>query len=364
MKKNYPPVYYSDYLELNKILDSQHPKSLEYEGQMAHEEMLFIIVHQAYELWFKQILHELNSIIDIFSEDYINEKNIGIAVSRLKRVIEIQKLLIGQLHILETMTPLDFLEFRDFLLPASGFQSYQFRILENKLGLKPQQRKLFDKSAYHSRLSKEHQTLILQAEKEPSLFELVDSWLARTPFLDFSGFNFWEAYQKAVEKVLSHDREIIKSNPILTEQEKIHELAAFERTAQTFAALFDETKHNALMKKGKRRLSHKSLQAALLINLYRDEPILQLPFNFLTSLVDIDELLTTWRYRHALMVQRMIGTKIGTGGSSGHQYLKSTAESHKIFSDLTEIATFLIPRSQLPELPERLNKNLGFYYAK
>ncbi len=118
------------------------------------------------------------------------------------------------------------------------------------------------------------------------------------------------------------------------------------------------------MKKGKRRLSHKSLQAALLINLYRDEPILQLPFNFLTSLVDIDELLTTWRYRHALMVQRMIGTKIGTGGSSGHQYLKSTAESHKIFSDLTEIATFLIPRSQLPELPERLNKNLGFYYAK
>lgn len=364
MKKIYPPVYYSDYLELNNILNSQHARSLEYSGRMAHEEMLFIIVHQAYELWFKQILHEIDSVIAIFSQEYINEKDIGISVSRLKRIVEIQKLLIEQLRVLETMTPLDFLEFRDYLVPASGFQSYQFRLIENKLGLKPAQRKSFDRRAYYSRLSTEHQKLIRKAEQTPNLFDLLDSWLARTPFLDFAGFNFWQAYRDAVDKMLQHDRQIIETNPILSEAERKNEIAAFERTENTFAALFDEKKHKDLVKKGKRRLSHQALLAALLINLYRDEPILQLPFNLLTTLIEIDESWTTWRYRHALMVQRMIGTKIGTGGSSGHNYLRTTAESHKVFSDLTEIATYLIPRAELPELPEPLKKNLGFYYSK
>jgi len=364
MKDTFPPVYYSDYLGLDKILNSQHLKSQEYTSQAAHEEMLFIIVHQAYELWFKQILHDLDSIVAIFSSDYVNEKNVGTAVARLKRIIEIQKLLIDQLHILETMAPIDFLEFRDYLVPASGFQSYQFRMIENKLGLRPERRKLFDKAVYHSRLSEEHRELIVASEKEPNLFDLVNSWLERTPFLDFHGYNFWNDYRAAVENVLHHDRDIISSNPILSEKEKESELTALAETENAFAALFDESKHNALMKKGFRRLSHKATQAALLINLYRDEPILQLPFSFLTALIEIDELWTAWRHRHALMVQRMIGTKIGTGGSSGHAYLKVTADSHKVFRDFTEMSTFLIPRAQLPQLPQELKKNLGFYYAK
>ena len=98
--------------------------------------------------------------------------------------------------------------------------------------------------------------------------------------------------------------------------------------------------------------SEGDLQAALLINLYRDEPILHLPFRFLSLLVDIDEQFTHWRYRHALMVQRMIGTKIGTGGSSGHGYLRKAAEKNKVFTDLVNLSTFLIPRSALPALPQ------------
>ncbi len=109
MKKTIPPLYYSDYLKLDQILNSQHPKSLEYGGKLAHDEVLFIIVHQAYELWFKQILHELDSVIEIFEGDYVNEKDVGISVARLRRITEIQKLLVDQIGILETMTPLDFL---------------------------------------------------------------------------------------------------------------------------------------------------------------------------------------------------------------------------------------------------------------
>ena len=118
----------------------------------------------------------------------------------------------------------------------------------------------------------------------------------------------------------------------------------------------------SLIKKGEKRLSHKSTKAALLIFLYRDEPILHSPFNLLSRLMDIDELFTSWRQRHAMMVHRMIGGKIGTGGSSGHKYLKSTSDKHKIFSDLSDLSTFFIKRSSLPALPENIKKRLGYSF--
>jgi tryptophan 2,3-dioxygenase len=223
---------------------------------------------------------------------------------------------------------------------------------------------MFDKSAYYSRLSPEHQKLILKTETEPTLFELMEKWLERTPFLDFDGYHFWEQYRQAVESMLQNDRAIIKNNPTLTDEEKREQLQDFVQTQKSFAAISDSELHNDLIKKGHRRLSHRATQAALLIHLYRDEPILHMPFSFLTALIEMDELLTAWRQRHALMVQRMIGTKIGTGGSSGYHYLKMTAESHKIFSDLTNLSTYLIPRSQLPKLPVEVERKLGFYYSK
>ena len=106
---------------------------------------------------------------------------------------------------------------------------------------------------------------------------------------------------------------MIVDNPVLGAEEREAQLRMFDRLAAHFDALFDREKHEALIAKGERRISHKAFLAALLINLYRDEPILHLPFRFLTNLMDVDETLTTWRYRHALMVSRMIGGRIGTG---------------------------------------------------
>ena len=109
-----------------------------------------------------------------------------------------------------------------------------------------------------------------------------------------------------------------------------------------------------------RHFSRRALQAALLINLYRDEPILHLPFQLLALLADIERNFTTWRQRHAQMVMRMIGTRIGTGGSSGHEYLDRTAERHRVFADLSALASFYIPRSALPKLPPEVRSRMGF----
>lgn len=362
MDKPYPPLYYSDYLQLDRLLDSQHRKSEEY-GRPAHDELLFIIVHQAYELWFKQILFEVDSIITLLSADRVEERHIGTCVSRLRRVTEIQKVLIDQLRILETMTPLDFLEFRDYLFPASGFQSIQFRMLENRLGLKSEARLRYNNAAYHSRVSDEHRAQLIAAEAQCTLFDAVERWLERTPFLESDSFRFWESYRTAVGDMLARDRRVIETNPNLGDEETAQQLRELEATAEHFAVVFDAERHAAMCAEGKWRLSHRATLAALFISLYRDQPILAMPYRLIEVLVDIDELMTTWRYRHALMVHRMIGTKIGTGGSSGYQYLKNTAENHRVFGDLTNLSTFLIPRTALPELPDTLRERLGFVHG-
>ena len=127
-RKDRAPVYYSDYLQLDKILNAQQPESGK-EGIRADDEMLFIIIHQAYELWFKQIIHELNIVRQIFRQDNIpnNSPDVYNSVHRLKRICGILELAVMQMGVLETMTPLDFLDFRDLLRPASGFQSIQFK---------------------------------------------------------------------------------------------------------------------------------------------------------------------------------------------------------------------------------------------
>ncbi len=362
MKKSYPSIYYSDYLELEKLLSSQKPKSDEY-GKHAHDEMLFIIVHQAYELWFKQILHELGSVNKMFTDEIVDERSMGVAVSRIQRITEIQKLLTDQLRVLETMTPLDFLEFRDFLIPASGFQSFQFRLIESKLGLNDEQRIKYNNIDYLKTLSDEHQKLIRETVQQKSLFELVQNWLERMPFLDYKGFNFWNEYKSSVEKILEDDRQIILNNKTFTESKREVQLKQNETTKEHFAALFDESKHNQLMKEGLKKLSARATLSVLFINLYRDEPILHMPFRFLNLLVEMDELFTEWRYRHALMVHRMIGAKIGTGGSSGHQYLMATVDKHRVFIDLFNLSTYLIPRSEIPKLSKELIGELGFTFT-
>ena len=360
-EKPFKSQYYKDYLGLNKILDSQNLISDEFD-QHAHDEMLFIVTHQVYELWFKQIIYELDSILRMFSVKNIDESNIGTSISRLNRIIEIQKILVDQIRVLETMTPMDFLDFRDFLVPASGFQSVQFRKIENKLGLLSEKRYSYGGENYKSYLNKSDNKEVHKSEDGNSLFVLIEKWLERTPFLNWGKTSFWNEYETAVKKMLSDDRGIIETNKKLSDNEKKKYLNEYKKTEKSFGVVLNEKEHSKLVESGSWRLSYKATQAALLILLYRDQPILHNPYLLITKLADVDELFTTWRYRHVLMVSRMIGKKIGTGGSTGSSYLSDTAQKHRIFSDLSELTTFLIPRSALPELPKEIKDELNFYF--
>ncbi|HEY7584771.1 MAG TPA: tryptophan 2,3-dioxygenase family protein [Acidimicrobiia bacterium] len=355
------PLYYADYLQLDRLLSSQELESAK-QGETVHDEMLFIIVHQAYELWFKQILWELDEISNLFSQPAIDESEMLRIVGHLDRITEIQKLLIAQIDVLETMTPLDFLEFRDYLIPASGFQSAQFRLIENHLGVRPQDRVRLAGSPYTTAFSEEDRSRVEAAEQQPNLFELVDRWLARTPFLEQGDFVFWDHYREAVHAVLDHDRMVIEKNPHLTADEREEQLRSFDHTFDLFEAIFDPERHERLLATGERRLSFTAFQAALFINLYRHEPALQEPFRLVTLLVDIDQGFTAWRYRHALMTMRMIGRRVGTGGSAGAAFLTRSAEKSRVFSDLVQLATFMIPRSALPELPPEVERRMRFRF--
>jgi tryptophan 2,3-dioxygenase len=362
MSQKYASVHYASYLQLDKVLEAQQLRSESF-GEKAHDEMLFIVIHQVYELWFKQIIHELESVVEMFRDEMVDENEISVAVARMDRVIEIQKVMIDQIRILETMTPLDFLDFRNFLFPASGFQSFQFRKVEVMLGLKAEQRITYHNTPYQTFFTEVQRAELEEISAKGTLLGLLENWLERTPFLNFKGFDFLEEYQKAVKKMITLEQEAIVASDYLSEHEKNMRLKMLGDTDTYFLSVLDEQKHQEMVENGSLHLSYKATIAALLINLYRDEPILQMPYRFLAKLIDIDELFTSWRYRHAQMVLRMIGKKVGTGGSSGHEYLHNTAVKHHIFSDLHNISTLLIPRSVLPELPEEVKKGLGFFYT-
>ncbi len=362
MAKRAAPLTYAEHLQLERLLACQDRRS-ERHGRPAHDEMLFIIVHQAYELWFKLILFELDRIESLFSGPRADDRDLDLVVQGIGRIVAVQQLLIQQLDVLETMTPMDFLDFRDLLVPASGFQSLQFRLIETRLGLRPDDRVTFESRPIDARLAAADRRRLQAAAARPSLSDLVERWLERTPFLHGSGYDFSRVYRRAVEDMLDRDAALVRANPALTAAEIAAEERAVAASRDRFASIFDEARHRELVAQGAWRLSWRALQAAVFINLYRNEPVLQLPFRLLSGLMDIDETLTNWRYRHALLVQRMIGRKVGTGGSSGHDYLRQTAERHRIFGDLFTLSTFFIPRSRLPELPAPVRQAMGYRYA-
>ncbi len=338
-------VHYSTYLQLDSILNAQHPESQKPGNPPAHDEMLFIITHQTYELWFRQIIWELESVIGILQKPVLNDNtsDLQVIVHRLSRINTILKLLVAQMDVMETMTPMDFLEFRDLLRPASGFQSWQFKKIEALLGLRFEAR--HGQHYYTTQLNTEEIETVKKAERETSLAELVNRWLERMPFIEDQAFlktntasnlSFWSLYTETYMRSLS-------------EGEK--------ENAAAFHEMFDSETSGQI-----RHFSPKACRAALFIQLYRGYPALQQPFQLIELLLEIDKQMANWRFRHFGMVQKMIGTRIGTGGSTGAQYLKGAMDRHYVFGELARLSSFLIDRSRLPELPAELTQKLGYHF--
>ncbi len=259
-------VTYGSYLKVDELLALQQCRSADPEtGRPEHDETLFIIIHQIYELWFKQVLHELDNFVLNLNQDRPHRGG-----HSLKRVLKIFKTLVAQLDVLETMTPLEFASFRSFLASASGFQSAQFRELEFLLG---------QKSTEHAQRfaanPREHANLTRRFE-DPTV------WDAFVRFLSRQGFAI-------PPEVLSRD----VTQPVGPADQ---------------------------------------VQAAL-IQVYQTDPALS---DLCEALTDLDEGVQEWRYRHVMMVQRTIGMKMGTGGSEGAAYLRTTL-FNPVFPDLWAI---------------------------
>ena len=256
MSNNYgenPPLSYNKYLRVQDLINLQDCLS----SPAHHDEMLFITVHQAYELWFKQILHEIDAAIL-----FLEENRVPAATRALKRVVEIEKLLVNQIHILESMTPISFLAFRDQLNPASGFQSMQFREIEFSSGLK-------------------------------------DSSIAR----EFSNDEF--AYGRLQARLAS---------PSLAE--------CFYRVLQR-RGLNAPLNPDADPAQSKKDYGERT-RAVLEILTHFEERYEE--FQLAEALLEHDEYFTLWRSHHIKMVERMVGAKRGTGGSEGIGYLKTTLD--------------------------------------
>nr|Q2LD53.1 RecName: Full=Tryptophan 2,3-dioxygenase; Short=TDO; AltName: Full=Tryptamin 2,3-dioxygenase; AltName: Full=Tryptophan oxygenase; Short=TO; Short=TRPO; AltName: Full=Tryptophan pyrrolase; AltName: Full=Tryptophanase [Mayetiola destructor]ABC69733.1 vermilion [Mayetiola destructor] len=352
-------MLYGEYLMLNQIINSQRMQSV-VSNRPVHDEHLFIITHQAYELWFKQIIYELDSIRDLFNTITVDESRTLDILKRLNRIVMILKLLVDHIPILETMTPLDFMDFRGYLSPASGFQSLQFRLLENKLGVKQEHRVKYNQK-YQDVFGDDAKSLdmLTASEDEPSLCDLVQKWLERTPGLEESGFNFYQKFRSNVYELLDREEQKAKMQPL--EHIRNYQLMDIKKRRDVYHTIFNEDAHEALVSRGERKFSYKAMQGAILITLYRDEPRFSQPHQLLNCLMDIDSFMTKWRYNHVMMVQRMIGSQqLGTGGSSGYQYLRSTlSDRYKVSLDLFNLSTFLIPRSNIPPLTEEMSNQLN-----
>ena len=258
---------YGGYLKISELTDLQKLHS----DPPQHDETLFIIIHQVYELWFKELLHEIDGVVERLDRDESLSSH-----RLLRRCIEIQRVLVSQVSVLETMTPMDFLTFRDHLMPASGFQSAQFRELEFVSGLKePRYLTNYDQG------TSEYERLERRLHR-PTVGDAFYGMLGRRGF-----------------KVLPQP-EAAQSAQADEPPARIRELMRIYEEAERHYDLF------------------------LLAE----------------SLIEYDETFALWRLHHIKMVERMIGSKTGTGGSEGTAYLKKTVD-RRFFPDLWELRSYL-----------------------
>jgi tryptophan 2,3-dioxygenase len=262
------PLSYNKYLRVVDLIALQDCLS----DPAHHDELLFITIHQAYELWFKQILHELDAAVAMMNEDRLTS-----AVRTLRRVVEIEKLLVSQIHILETMSPISFLGFRDQLNPASGFQSMQFREIEFASGLK-------------------HESLLNEFRYDEFAYARLQK--------RFHAPSLADAFYAALRR----------------------------RGLDAPAAEDSSSEQERLNRYGKRT------QAVLEILTHFEERYEE--FQLAEALLEHDEYFSLWRSHHIKMVERMVGTKRGTGGSEGVGYLLTTLDK-KFFPELWEARTHL-----------------------
>lgn len=345
-------ITYGGYLRLEELLALQDGPD-GYVPLPSNDELHFIIVHQTFELWFKLILRELKEARELMNHEHIAESTIPRVVHHLERVSEIFRLLADQWKVMETLSPQDFLAFRDRLGTSSGFESWQMRELEVLMGLETQGRVGgMDPLQHMKRLAQEGKVsaqALLDFEtttNEPSLNDVLKTWLSRTPIHGSSPGS--EGDVDAVRSYVDQHLEAMRQHG---EHVIAHMIAIGHGDEATVRPRIEAGVSGAeqfLMEDGE-AIRHRA--GLLFIESYRDLPLLSWPRRLIDSFVELEQSMLLFRTHHARMVERMIGRRMGTGGSSGVDYLDATTK-YRIFVDLWAVRTLLLKRDALPEVSE------------
>ncbi|HPF15340.1 MAG: tryptophan 2,3-dioxygenase [Planctomycetes bacterium] len=345
------PTYYWDYIEVDRLLGLQGGLDGD-DSQLENEEVLFITVHQVFELWFKIVLRELIAIRNRFKAEILTNEDMIDVVTRLERCATILR--VGNQHweVMETLPPRAYLKFRSKLMPASGFQSAQLRQIEILLGLEESERIPFGTEGSHLAAlrgqggveTEASRRVAKQLEDLPSLKDAVAGWLERTPI--GGAHHHASSHREFVEQYLAaHSRDL--------DANLAHAQTVASKGADggRLKALYDRERQSVrdFLLPDDERLGR--IRAAILfIETYPEEPLLTWPHRVLEGILGFEQLFVIFRQRHARMVERIIGRRTGTGGTAGVDYLDQTALKYRIFPELWAVRSMLINPQIAPAL--------------
>ena len=355
------PTTYWDYIRVEELLGLQGGLD-DHDGGLSNDEVLFITVHQIDELWFKLIIRELASVRNLFHQPHVPEQSLASAVRGLRRIAVLFGQIAQHFQLMETMTTRDYLAFRDKLSPASGFQSAQMREIEILLGLGHSERVPLGHEESYLRALRNSDGSETAASRRvaarmadtPSLRDAIDEWLWRTPIQGSMPNDPDDATTVASfidEYLKAHASESARSRAF-AEHEGLDPKDA-ERLDARYA---EERQRAAEFLRGEdtepaHRAKRSRIRAALVfIESYRELPLLAWPREVIDAVVQLEQASLIFRQRHARMVERVIGRRTGTGGSSGVDYLDKTALHYRVFDDVWAVRTLQLRKAALPQL--------------
>jgi len=353
------PTNYWEYIRVEELLALQGGLTDD-ESEISNDEVLFITVHQVFELWFKLVLRELRSLRDFFHQDVVEDQAMSSAVRSIHRVSTILRRCVDHFEVIETLTTRGYLGFRDKLMPASGFQSAQMRQIEILMGLDDSARIPLGGSESYLEALRAHdgsessamRRVMAEKEDRPSLADALTEWLHRTPIggkgpgeegAEGALERFAAAYVAAQSGEIDHSCELALARA-RSEEEVGRLQQRYEAEKVAIHGFLNPDEKLG----GKRR--QRTRAAALFILSYRELPLLAWPRDVLDGVIELEQLFVVFRQRHARMVERVIGRRTGTGGSSGVDYLDNTALAYRVFRDLWEVRTHQIKEPANPPL--------------
>lgn len=347
---------YWDYIKVEELLSLQSGLRDD-DDEIGNDEVVFIVVHQIYELWFKLVLRELSSVRGLFRRNPVPDESLAAATRSLRRCATIFEAAADHFQVVETLTTRDYLAFRDQLVGASGFQSAQLREIEILLGLEDAKRiACFSDEDYKGALRKPDGSAspaLTRVERRigegPSLRHAIYDWLSRTPIDGSSDPEHVERYLDAfVQAHEDHAASLVAAAKARFGREK--DFAIIEERyakATKAAASFLRAEDRPPDERSYRRHVRGAL---VFIESHRELPRLSWPREVLEATLNLEQRMIIWRQRHARMVERVIGRRVGTGGSGGVTYLDDTALRYRIFDDLWEVRTILLHEHGVPSL--------------